>query len=269
MILYLSKCRDKLNSKELRTEWISNHLCLNPKYKVTIQNPHVKILLDSGAFQDTEAEKRLSFQEALNRQLDYEKKIGITSERIVSYDLIGNAEETIKANHFFASKREELRPRQLVLMIQGQTTREYIHCLTETLKVAQPGDCIGFGGVANAGRENEVKFKLLDAFKIGLPITYCAGITDIHVFGVGTFSVLKQIGDLKQIFNLLGIDTTNINLSCDTSAFELNSVMGKVVNEPLEKWDKVYTKEQKFKDYHPAELTAENAKKAMRIIAKI
>jgi hypothetical protein len=154
-------------------------------------------------------------------------------------------------------------------MVQGNTIKEYIHCLTETLKVATPEDCIGFGGVALAGKVNELKFKLWDAFKIGLPIVYNKGIKDIHIFGVGTFDVLKGVGQIVELFKTLGINTDELNISCDTSSFELNSTMGRVVNLDEEKWEKIYTKEQKYIDYHPADLTIENSKKALKIINKI
>lgn len=270
MKLYVSKTNDKLNKKELNTEFLSKHICLNPIYKgVTIKNTKVKILMDSGAFQDREKNNRLTFEQALHRQLEFEKKIGIISERIVAYDYIGDVKETIEANKFLANKREELKPRQLVLMIQGSTTHDYIHCLVETLLIAKPEDCIGFGGVALAGRENNVKFKLLDAFKIGLPIIYNSGIKDIHIFGVGTFSVLKEITNIKNIFKKLGISADELNISCDTSTFEIRSTMGSVINLQEEKWEKVYTKAQKYSDYHPADLTIENIQKALQIIGNI
>jgi len=265
----VSKTNDKLNTKELNTEFLSEYLCLNPKYNVSIKNPNVKVLLDSGAFQDKEKEKRLSLQEALNRQLNFEKKVGFISERIVAYDYIGNVKETIEANKFLVEKREELEPRQLVLMIQGNTTHDYIHCLVETLLITKSEDCIGFGGVALAGRENNTKFKLLDAFKIGLPIIYNSGIKNIHIFGVGSFTVLKEITNIKNIFKQLYIDTDELNISCDTAAFEIRSTMGSVINLEEEKWEKVYTKAQKYINYHPADLTIENINKALQIISKI
>jgi uncharacterized protein YlaI len=265
MILYLSKCNDTLNTKPLNNEFISDYLCLNPKYKVTLKK-EVKVLLDSGAFQDREKNSRISFEDALNRQLQFERKVGFISERIVAYDYMDNVEETINANKFLVSKREKLKPRQLVLMVQGVTTRDYIHCLTETLKIAKSEDTIGFGGVALAGKINNLKFKLWDAFKIGLPIIYNSEIKNIHIFGVGTFDVLKEIKQIKETFRMVGLDVDQLNISCDTSSFELNSTMGRVINEDLEKWEKIYTKAQKYIDYHPADLTQENMKKALRII---
>lgn len=269
MRLYLSKCNDKLNSKELNTDLLSDYICLNPKYRVSLKNPDPKILLDSGAYQDREKDSRLTFEEALHRQLEYEKKVGFISERIVAYDYMSNVRETIDGNWFLASKREELRPRQIVLMVQGETTREYIYCLYETLKIATPEDCIGFGGVALAGKINELKFKLWDAFKIGLPLLHNSGIKDIHIFGVGTFDVLKGVREIAETLRTIGIDVDELNLSCDTSSFELNSTMGRVINLEEERWEKIYTKEQKYIEYHPADLTIENSKKALQIINKI
>ena len=270
MNLYLSKCNDKLNKKELNTEFITGRVCLNPKYKnVTIKNRNTKILMDSGAFQDLDKDRRITFQEALARQLKLEEKVGVVSERIVAYDHIGDVQETIRANQFLVSKREELKPRQLVLMIQGATTRDYIHCLAETLKIASPEDCIGLGGVAMSGRMNDMKFKLLDTIKIGLPVIYNSNIKDIHIFGVGTFSVLKEIAGIRDMLKLIGINSGELNISCDTSAFEIMSTMGNVVDLENERWIKVFKKDQKYIDYHPADLTKENSKKAAVIINKL
>nr|WP_145401730.1 hypothetical protein [Paenibacillus xylanexedens] len=270
MRLYLSKCNDKLNTKELNTEFITQSVCLNPKYKsITIRNPNTKILMDSGAFQDTDKDKRIPVEEALERQLKLEQKIGMVSERIVAYDHIGNVEDTIMANRYLISRREELKPRQLVLMIQGATIKEYIECLVKTLEMSSPEDCIGFGGVAMSGRVNEIKFKLLDAVKIGLPIICKSKVKDVHIFGVGTFNILKEVAYIKEVLEMVGVNTDLLNISCDTSSFEIMSTMGSVIDEVQEKWVKTYNKQQKYIDYHPADLTIENMHKAKKIIEAI
>ncbi|MEC4565514.1 hypothetical protein L8C07_06110 [Paenibacillus sp. CMAA1739] len=254
----------------MNTEFITECVCLNPKYRsVTIKHPSTKILMDSGAFQDTDKNNRVSYEKALERQLSLEKKVGIISERIVAYDHIGNVEETIRANKYLVSKRDDLKPRQLVLMVQGITTRDYIYCLTETLKIATPEDCIGLGGVAMSGRVNDAKNKLLDAIKIGLPVIYNSHIKDIHIFGVGTFRVLKEVSNIKDILRLTGIQVDELNISCDTSAFEVMSTMGNVVDEEQEKWIKLFTKDQKYIDYHPVDLMQSNIRKAAKIIDSI
>lgn len=262
MILYLSKIRDVLNKKPFDIDTMHGYVCLNPKYaNVTLENPNTKILMDSGAFQDTEGNKRVSFQEALDRQLKLEAAVGVQIERIVSYDFIGNVKETVEANRFLAEKRDELYPRQLVLMIQGMNADEYLDCLKQTLEIAKPGDCIGFGGIALAGRLKAMREKLYETLSKGLGYVSEKGIKDIHLFGVGTFEVLKQAKRLCK-----GYD---INLSCDTSSVEVRSIMGNVINMEQEKWIKTYSREDKYVNYHPCDLTKDNIIKAVKIVGGI
>lgn len=271
MDLYVSKTNDKLNTKLLDTENLTDYICLNPKYSnVTISNKNIKVLLDSGAFQDTEDNDRLTPAKALRRQTDFENKLGIVSYRIVAYDYIGNVEETMKANKYIVSLREMLRPRQLVLMVQGNTTEEYVDCLMQVLKIAKPEDCIGLGGVALAGRNDDVKQKLFDVFKICTPILYKNKIKDIHIFGVGTFEVLKQINRIVRLsLHIRNKPVDHFNISCDTAAFEIRSVMGNMINPETEKWEKVYKKDDKYVNYHPCDLTQLNIQRAIAIISRI
>ena len=94
-----------MSGKLLRQEFFCKHICISPHYKVWMDNPKASILLDSGAFQDRGKEDRLSFKDALARQLKHEKKMNFISQRIVSYDYIGNVEETLKANKFLIRRR--------------------------------------------------------------------------------------------------------------------------------------------------------------------
>lgn len=264
MIIYVSKIKDILNRKEVRTEFFSNYICLNPKYpNITIKNKNVKILMDSGAFQDTEAHKRISPEEALSRQLELEKRVGVPIERIVAYDFIGDVGYTIKNNKYLASKRGELKPRQLVLMVQGTTTQQYLACLREILEMAEPSDCIGFGGVALAGKRKSIKEKLVETLRIGIPLIQEHGIRDIHVFGLGTLDVLREIGGL---FNG---SRDCFNISCDSATIEVGSIMGRVLNEETERWERTYTRKDKYVNYHPCDLMHSNIGKAIRIIGRI
>jgi hypothetical protein len=271
VILYVSKTSDTLNTKKLKTESLSDYICLNPKYgSVSLSNKNVKILMDSGAFQDTDGNKRISIEDALERQLKFEKRIGVVSQRIVSYDFINNVKETIKANKYLVSKRDFLKPRQLVLMVQGNTIEEYISCLKKTLRMSEPNDCIGFGGVAMAGRIGDVKEKLLDVFKYCIPLLYKKGIRDIHIFGVGTFDVLREIKRIEKLYcDLLNIPDGHFNISCDTAAFEIRSTMGNVINPETERWEKVYSKSDKYVNYHPCDITQLNIKRGINIIGAI
>ena len=267
--LYISKTGNTLNAKPLSVELISQNICLNPQYSsVILQNSNVNVLMDSGAFQDIEKSKRVRPNFALERQLKLEDKLGIVSERIVSYDFISDCKATILGNEFLIQNKNNLQKRQLVLMVQGKTLNEYIYCLKETLSMATSSDCIGFGGVANAGMVGVVKKKLLDAIKIGLPMIQAAGVKNLHIFGVATFDILKEIGMIKTILDKYVCDMSEIKISCDTSSFEVNSVMGRVIDEENEKWVKIYNKEDKLVKYHPADLTIENIQKAIRIITK-
>jgi len=97
MYFYVSKNHDRLNGKPFRPELVGERVCLNPKYRATVDTRRrPKVLLDSGAFQDRHADKRLTFGEALTRQLDFEEERGFTSELIVSYDrLVDEAEGSL------------------------------------------------------------------------------------------------------------------------------------------------------------------------------
>jgi hypothetical protein len=267
--LYVSKTGNSLNAKPLSVETISENICLNPHYSsVLLKNKKVNIMMDSGAFQDIEKSKRVERDFALERQLKLENKVGVVSEKIVSYDFIGDYKETLAGNQFLVNLRRHLGERQLVLMVQGNTLDEYIFCLKETLSMAKPNDCIGFGGVANAGKVGDVKKKLLDAIKIGLPMVQKTGVRKLHIFGVATFDILKEIANIKNIIEKYVCDMSNFEITCDTASFEINSVMGRVIDEENEKWVKVYKKEDKLVNYHPADLTLENVQKAIRIIKK-
>lgn len=222
--------------------------------------------MDSGAFQDTEKGKRLSVEEALKKQMDFESRLGRVSHRIVAYDYIGDREQTMVANRYLASQRDRLHPRQIVLMVQGQTIEEYIRCLKEVIDIAQVGDCIGYGGVAVSGRNRTVRRKLVEAVMIGFPAIYSKGIRDIHIFGVGTFGVLQEVSDAIKILRML-YPMEDLSVSCDTSSFEVGAVMGRVVDVENKTVIYTYTASQKLTDYHPAELALSNIQKAKQVIS--
>jgi hypothetical protein len=264
--LYVSKTGNLLNGKTLDTELLSNSICLSPVYKgAALKNKNINILMDSGAFQDTDKSKRISFEDALARQLKYETKLGIVSQRIVAYDYIGNTNETIKANNFLLSKRNELRPRQLVLMIQGTTPEEYLECINKISKIVSSEDCIGFGGIAMASRSKKIREKLFYALKFGLPTLLEKGIKDVHLFGIGSFWVLEEINNIIKELGFQG----KFNVSVDTSSLEVGSVMGKRINVENHKFEKIFSREQKYIDYHPRDLFHENLVKAIKIVSEI
>lgn len=267
MIVYVSKTANKFGKEDLRVEEHSEHICLNPNYGNVSLEKEVKILMDSGAFQDTSKQKRVTFAQALERQLKLEKKIGKISERIVAYDLIGDLEETVKSNQYLVSRREELAPRQLVLMVQGSTTSEYIKCTKEVVAIANKDDCIGFGGVAWAGKLKNIRGKLVETLYYVLPLLKEKGIKDVHFFGINSFKVLKQIREMEKVLEReLGFKN-HFNFSCDSSAFEVKVVMGNVLSSETNKWERIEA--GAYKDYTGSELVINNIKNGLQIIGEI
>jgi queuine/archaeosine tRNA-ribosyltransferase len=256
MILYVSKISNFFHRKAVRTEFISDYICVTPKYKkVRIENKNAKLLIDSGAFQDTLGNRRVTPEEALERQLKLEKKLGMIGQRIVAYDWIGNVDETVKANEFLNSKRDELSPRQLVMVIQGNTVEELKDCLIRSAPFIKAEDCVGFGGVAIAARNLPVRNKLYDGIQVIAPMLIEMGIKDLHLFGIGSIKVLRNVAPY----------CTGLNVSCDTSSYEMCSVMGKVLDR-TGKWIKTYAKGA---DYHPLDLMEQNLQVGLELVRAI
>lgn len=225
---YVSKVSDTYSKQILNTELHSDYVCLNPNYnKLTIKRP-VKILMDSGAFQDRI--KRRSFEEALERQLKFEKKLGLISDKIVAYDLIDDVEQTVAANIFLSQHRESLKPRTLVLMLQGKSREDYIRCFELMRPLLHEEDCIGFGGFAKSSNDWSNYTKLLHALADLLPEIRKTSVKKLHFFGIAKPKTLKLISDA----------TKDFEVSFDSSALELGAVRGKAFisatnsYEPLE-----------------------------------
>ena len=198
--------------------------------------------LDSGAFSDSPAH-RLSFEDALTRQLKWEKKASgkwasrsqepceWKSSALVSYDLlidevwlagekhkrrwtIQQAEmavkETVGAARFLASRRNELAPRRLILSAQGVDAMQYRECVQAILKVATLDDIIGFGGWCILGRFTSWLPEFWRTLYATLPLIAQKGIKDIHIFGV---LYLPALGGMLWLADRLGL-----RLSTDSSA---------------------------------------------------
>lgn len=173
MRYYVSKCHDTMNRKVYAPETATPYLCLNPYYKVTLDpRSEVSYILDSGAFQDVRSEHRLTFAQALDRQLSFESSVGRRAEAIVSYDRLVDE---------------------------------------------QIGD---------------------------------AGLSRVHIFGMGVFRVLVQT-DIWARMN-------GLECSYDTSAPEMNAVYGKAFNPINGEMNKVFEKVHKHQGYVPADLAMFN-----------
>ena len=78
-------------------------------------------------------------------------------------------------------------------MIQGENEEEYLRCFNKTIELLQPGDCLGFGGVAKVSTNKKVKQKLFNVLPYIVKEVINKRITSIHFFGVAKISVIKEI----------------------------------------------------------------------------
>jgi len=276
MRFYVSKCNNKLNGKKYSPEKISQDLCVNPYNPVKIdKNVNVNIMIDSGAYQDIKNESRISFEEALERQLQLEDKIkNHKAEAIVSYDRLVDEQldqingqikkrvsqekgkkyvkETIEAAKFLSKKREELGNRKLILSLQGTTVGQYEYCLDNVLKFATKDDIIGLGGFCIVSKKIDYEQQYYEVLKKVIPRLKDVGINRLHIFGLGKFRPLIQTDIYARLHD--------IQPSYDTSSPELNSVFGRVFNPNGPNLSTVFEKSHKKNGYHPANLALFNIK---------
>lgn len=165
---------------------------------------YTKVRQDSGAFCDG-PQDRLSFSEALDRQLSHSDKFGYTvqiSER-ASYDLLidemwdtGNRfkrrwselearaaiEETIAAAKYLAQNYNGPR----ILSAQGVTPDQYLDCVMRVLDWFNPEiDVFGLGGWCISGKMPLVMRQPFDDTMIlVIPALANAGVKHVHVWGV-------------------------------------------------------------------------------------
>lgn len=172
--------------------------------------PAMAYLLDSGAFSDP-WQKRLTPETALERQRRWEARAAERwgtphlPQAIVSYDLlidevwingarhkrrwsVADAEravvDTVAAAAYLASQRTHLEPRRIVLSCQGVDAGQYVECVAEVSRLAQPGDWIGFGGWCILGRWQSWLPEFRRAMDRALPHVADAGVERVHIFGV-------------------------------------------------------------------------------------
>jgi hypothetical protein len=247
MDIFVSKTSNTLNRQPYDIERITPNICLNPLYSHATTEFRCNVIMDSGAYQD-EA-KRVSYQQALERQQAYEKKLGYKAKYIVAYDKIGDREETMKANRFLLDQTLS-EGQQKVLLVQGDTDAEYSQCLSELLELSKSHSFVlGLGGIAKASINTTIKERL-----------YCAIIDNLSGFGnikhIHLFGVLNE--EIAMFFEHL---LPKQILSVDTASMEIRSVMGNIFKDG--KYVKSYTKEQKYIDYHPNTLAQDNIRRVL------
>jgi hypothetical protein len=185
-------------------------------------------IIDSGAFSDS-PEERLSFEDALLRQLKWESKASALwgqpwrAHALISYDLLIDevwsqgvrkkdrwsireaeraVEVTVDAAKYLALNREMLSPRRLILSCQGVDAFQYAECVKEVLKVATPDDIIGLGGWCIIGCRTSYLPEFFATILLILPLIAARGITRIHIFGV---LYLPALGRLLWLADQLGL----------------------------------------------------------------
>jgi hypothetical protein len=274
MQYFVSKNHNRLNHRLFSPETVVDKICLNPKYGVSLgdRSDSVEVLLDSGAFQDIKKSERLTYQGALNRQLAFEDRTGFQSKFLVSYDRIVDesptvhgerkkrrvnlttadsyVQQTIDAAKFLADQRDDLYPRRLVLSNQGVTPDQYIGCLKETLKFAEPTDVIGLGGFCIIGQIPRFTKDYFEVLERALPLLRKKGVRRLHIFGVGVFKTL--IRTHVQCWRY------GVTPSYDTSSLELNAVYGRAFSPDHQgigpdgvHLTTVFDRKDKYVMYHP------------------
>jgi len=254
VIIFVSKTGNNLNRTPFDIEHITTNLCMNPMYPRVSTAIPCTVLLDSGAYQDKN-KPRVTFQQAYDRQVEFQRKLGYRAKYIAAYDMIGNKEQTMMANNFLLGI--QLPPlQQRILIVQGDIKEEYSTCLHDLLALSKTNSFVlGFGGISRISRSKKLQEKL--QFATSENRNEFNNIIHIHLFGVLSVKMLKWF---EQLF-------PNHFLSCDTAGIELKSVHGVVFNNGV--WVKQFCREQKYIDYHPCTLAKENIRKVVEYFGEI
>lgn len=240
------------------------------KKENTVKLPKDTIVLqDSGAFCDG-PQSRLSFFDALNRQIQHAKKYKYTEQisHVASYDLlidekwIGEyrikkrwskedarvaVEETIAAAKYISQNRHTIPNNpSLVLSAQGVSVNQYVDCVNEICPMLQDGDKLGLGGWCITGK---MPAKILPSFYLimeqVIPLAKKWGVKSIHIWGV-IYS--HALGPLLYLCNQNGI-----NLSTDSAGPQVRPAA-------FGTWGYAEWKDSKYK-IHPVETRGQEREK--------
>lgn len=227
-----------------------NFACISPVFGSSIKTKqenrikvpkHTLIIQDSGAFCDG-LDDRLSFKEAMERQLEHSKKYGYFNQReaVASYDLLIDekwdvygkrhkerwseresifaVKQTIEAARYLNNNRDRVGV-PLVLSCQGVTSKQYLNCAKEIISVMETDDILGLGGWCIVGKRPA---QLMPSFKeiISLVIPYAAknGVSRVHIWGV---CYAPALGTLLWL-----CDKHNILLSTDSAGPQVRPIRG-------------------------------------------
>jgi hypothetical protein len=199
-------------------------LCMSAVYPPKGEAKPEEVLLDSGAFSDG-PQKRKSPLAALRRQMQWEIKgrelwgPDFRASHIVAYDrLMHHFEEdeeakkrtaqTIWACKVLSMWRSDIKPRTLVMPVQGRTPEEQASCAESILKLMREEDWIGLGGWCQIGRWKSRYAELEATAETVLPMAAKKGIHHVHIFGVMWEPALE----------IIDREATKHNMTCSTDS---------------------------------------------------
>lgn len=295
MLFYPSKTNDKLNRRLFEPERVAGRVMVNPRYPVRrlargapwwcprcrIFHTFPRVRCDSGAFQDIGAYRLFPWQ-ALEAQLRYEEQLrwwlddetfhfdvlfiyddpaGVDEAMIdgkkvkVRGDETSAAlavESTLAAAAHYAKNRGDIRGR-IGWVGQGIDADQYTKCIIAQRHYFRHGDIIGLGGFCIWGRmparmtetAHETITRVVDWGRMW------GGVREFHLLGVMYAPAIRWAASLAR--------KRRVRFATDGSGPEQAAcISGAVYREDGTQNHGVYTKEQKYKEYHPCDLALSN-----------
>lgn len=184
---------------------LGGYRCFSPRLpKNYPQSSEAIAILDCGHnFRANQPTLRLDCDEVLERQFKWEataaKRLGVDwqAEAFASYDDLvpwkspcdmGDGFEaiynTILGARYLDKQRKHVKPRHLLLGVQGSHPEQYQFCLEEILPYTLKNDWIGFGGWRHLGNHTTQLPIFYETIHRCVPLVGQAGIRRIHLFGV-------------------------------------------------------------------------------------
>lgn len=295
MDFYPAKNNDRLNTRTFHPEAIAGRVMVNPRYPIrqlarvapwwcarcATFHTFPRVRCDSGAFQDV-GKRRMEPRQALEAQLRMEERLrwylddhDFHFETIFIYDdpagvdeavvdgrkikvrgteesAIGAVQGTLEAARYYATQRHRIRGR-VGWVGQGINAAQYASCVVAMLAFMRPDDVFAFGGFCIWGRmPAQITPLAHGTLRRVIPLVRdVAGIRDFHLLGV---MYAPGVTWAARAATMLGV-----SLATDGSGPEQAAcISGAVYRADGTQDHGVYTKEQKYKEYHPCDLALKN-----------
>lgn len=299
MDYYPSKDNDRLNRRRFAPETIGGRVMINPRYPIRELQRTVKpwwcarcrlfhtfprVRCDSGAFQDagrrqgrvmpwTALREQLKLEEQLRWHLGdesfhfevvfiYDDVIGVDEELIdgVLVKRRGTTEtaapavrETLLSARYYASQRHRIKG-QIGFVGQGVTPEQYLWCVRVMRQWMRPGDVFGFGGFCIWGRmPKRITPIAHETISRVTPLLKHHGIRQFHLLGVMYAPAIEWAARLAR--------RQRVRFATDGNGPERGACVGGAVYDAAGRQRHgIYTKEQKYREYHPCDLALQNIK---------